>query len=82
MEVLTGSDVVSDRLLSHVASHIDPSKQKQFALQVLGLKNPRYSFIEKDFPGDSERVNLEVKNLQKVIESLTCKWQLHQDSQF
>ena len=57
--LLTGSDEITVKLLSHVSLHVKPETCKQFATGPLGLKESRYDLIAADNRYQAE-VNIEV----------------------
>ena len=56
---LTGSDPVSDHLISHVSRHVVGAVRKQFATGPLGLRDEQYDNIEEEH-SNPERRNQEV----------------------
>ena len=45
---LTGSNDLTDRLLSHVSHHVFPATRKQFAIEHLKLRDSQYENIVWD----------------------------------
>ena len=58
--LLTGSDEITGRLLSHMSLHVRPEKCKQFATGPLGLRENHFDLIAADFPRQSRKINMEV----------------------
>ena len=57
--LLTGTDPVTDELLTHVSSHVISETRTDFAIKVLGLRKTQYGHIEEDKQYASQR-NIEV----------------------
>ena len=60
--LLTGSDPVADKLLSHVSHFVIGPVRKQFATGPLGLRDEQYDNIEEE-NSKAQRRNYEVNNL-------------------
>ena len=58
---LTGSEPVTDALLTHISGHVFPAARKQFALRHLKLEDAQYDNIEHE-ARYSGRTNYEVNN--------------------
>ena len=61
-KISTGSDPVSDKLLSHVSHFVIGPVRKQFATGPLGLRDEQYDNIEEE-NSKAQRRNYEVNNL-------------------
>ena len=53
--LLTRSDDITGRLLSHVSLHVRPETGKQFATGPLGLRENQFDLIAADFPQQSRK---------------------------
>ena len=71
--LLTGSDEITGRLLSHVSLHVKPETCKQFATGPLGLRENQFDLIAADFPCQSRRINMEVI-LQVLLQKFMNYW--------
>ena len=61
--LLTGSDPVADKLLSHVSHFVIGQVRKQFATGPLGLRDEQYDNIEEE-NSKAQRRNYEVNFFQ------------------
>ena len=65
--LLTGSDKVTDELLSHVSNYVIPRHLKQFATGPLKLSNNDFDIIEVNHNRNVKRINIEVKSYLSIV---------------
>ena len=63
--LLSGSDTVTDQLLSHVSRHVFPDKRKEFALQQLNFGDAEYQNTVADAES-SQLKNYEVSETDLI----------------